>query len=81
MTALLVVAVVLVAMHHDLVADLPALDLGADRPDDARGVRAGDVVVGLVNVEGRDRHAEAGPDAVVVDAGEIGTPRPAQTPL
>ena len=50
--ALLVVAVVLVAMDDDLVADLPALHLGADRPDDARGVRAGDVVGLLVDVEG-----------------------------
>ena len=67
--ALLVLAVVLVAVDHHLVADLPAVDLGADRPDDARGVRAGDVVVGLVHVEHRDRLAERRPDAVVVDAG------------
>ncbi len=67
--ALLVVAIVLVAVDHDLVAHLPALDLGADRPDDARGVGARDVVVRLVHVEHRDRHAERGPDAVVVDAG------------
>jgi hypothetical protein len=33
--ALLVVAVVLVTVDDDLVADLPALHLGADRPDDA----------------------------------------------
>ena len=45
--ALLVVAVVLVAVDHDLVADLPALDLGADRPDDAGRVGAGDVVRAL----------------------------------
>src|SRR3546814_7166152 len=31
--ALLVVAVVLIAVDHDLVADLPALHLGADGPD------------------------------------------------
>ncbi len=66
--AFLVVAVVLVAVDDDLVADLPALDLGADRPDDARGVRAGDVVGVLVHVEHRDRLAERRPDAVVVDA-------------
>ena len=66
--AFLVVAVVLVAVDDDLVADLPALDLGPDRPDDARGVRAGDVVGILVHVERRDRFAERRPDAVVVDA-------------
>src|ERR671926_242519 len=39
--AFLVVAVVLVAVDDDLVAALPALHLGADRPDDARRVGAG----------------------------------------
>jgi hypothetical protein len=67
--ALLVVAVVAVAVDDDLVADLPALHLGADLPDDAGGIRAGDVVLALVHVEGGDRLAEAGPDAVVVHAG------------
>ena len=67
--ALLVVPVVLVAVDDDLVADLPALDLGADRPDDAGGVGAGDVIGELVDVEHRDRLAERGPDAIVIDAG------------
>ena len=67
--ALLVVAVVLVAVDDDLVADLPALHLRADRPDDAGRVRAGDVIGVLVPVERGDRLAERGPDAVVVDAG------------
>ncbi len=66
--AFLVVAVVLIAVDDDFVADLPALDLGADRPDDAGGVGAGDVERMLVAVERRDRLAEAGPDAVVIDA-------------
>ena len=66
--AVLVVAVVLIAVDDDLVADLPAPHLGADRPDHAGGVGAGDVERMLVDVERRDRHAEAGPDAVVVDA-------------
>ena len=66
--AVLVVAVVLVAVHDDLVADLPARHLRPDRPDDAGRVRAGDVIGRLVHVERRDRDAEAGPDAVVVDA-------------
>ena len=66
--AILVVAVVLIAVDDDFVADLPALDLGADRPDHARGIGAGDVERMLVHVEGGDRLAEAGPDAVVVDA-------------
>ena len=66
--AFLVVAVVLVAVDDDLVADLPALHLGADRPDDAGGVGPGDVIGLLVAVERRDRGAESRPDAVVVDA-------------
>src|SRR5215211_1290591 len=66
--ALLVVAVVLVAVDDDLVADFPALHLGADCPDDAGGVRPGDVVGALVHVDRRDRLAEAGPHAVVIDA-------------
>ena len=59
--ALLVVAVVLVAVDHDLVADLPALHLGADGPDHARGVGAGDVILRLVHVEGRDRACRGRP--------------------
>ena len=66
--AFLVVAVVLIAMDHDLVADLPAFDPAADRPDDARGVGAGDMIVGLVNIEGGNRNAQARPDTVVIDA-------------
>ena len=66
--AFLVVAVVLIAMDDDFVADLPALHLGADRPDDAGRIRARDVIRVLVHVERRDRLAEAGPDAVVIDA-------------
>jgi hypothetical protein len=66
--ALLVVAVVLVTVNHDFVADLEALDLRTDGPDDARCIGAGDVILGLVDVERRDRLAETCPDAVVVDA-------------
>ena len=66
--ALLVVAVILVAVNHDLVADLEALDLPADRPHHAGGVRTGDVIRRLVIVEGRDRPAQGRPDAVVIDA-------------
>ncbi len=67
--AFLVVAVVLVAVDDDLVADLPALDPAPDGPDDAGRVGTGNVVVRLVHVERRDRLAQGGPDAVVVDAG------------
>src|SRR5690606_518858 len=49
--ALLVVAIVLVAVDDHLVADLPALDLGAHGPNDARRIRAGDVVRVLVHIE------------------------------
>ncbi len=59
--AVLVVAVVLIAMHDDFVADLPALHLGADRPDHAGGVGAGDVVRTLVHVVRRDRLARGRP--------------------
>ena len=62
----------LVAVHHDLVARLPAGDARADLPHDARGVRAADVVsvLGVVAVlHHRHRLAERGPHVVVVDAG------------
>ena len=42
--AFLVVAVGLIAVDHDFVADFPALDLGAHLPNDSGGVGAGDVI-------------------------------------
>src|SRR6188472_2260838 len=72
--AFLIVAVVLIAVDDDLVAYLPAFHLGADRPDDAGRIGAGDVIGVLVAVESRDRLAERGPHAVVIHAG--GHPRP-----
>ena len=66
--AILVVAVVLITVHDDFVADLPAVHLGANRPDDARGVGAGDMEWMFVAVERRNRNAEPRPDAVVVDS-------------
>ena len=66
--AVLVVAVVLIAVDDDVVADLPAPHLLADRPDDAGRVGARDVIGILVAVDRRDRRAEPGPDAVVVHA-------------
>src|SRR5208283_1754423 len=66
--AILVVAVVLIAVHDDFVADLPAPHFRADRPDDAGGIGAGDMERILVHVDRRNRRAEPGPDAVVVDA-------------
>ena len=60
----------LVAVDDDLVAGLPARHAGADLPDDARGVRAADVVVVLgVVAEDRDRLAERRPHVVEVHAG------------
>jgi hypothetical protein len=57
--ALLVVAVILVAVDDDLVADLPTLHLGADRVDDAGGIRSRDVESILMHVlDRRDRHTE-----------------------
>ena len=56
-------------MDHDLVADLPLGDALADLPDDARGVRAADVVVLLgVVAEHRHRLAERRPHVVEVHA-------------
>ena len=66
--ALLVVAVVLIAVDDDFVANLPAPHFRADRPDDAGSVGAGDMEWIFVNVERRDRLAEAGPHPVVIDA-------------
>jgi hypothetical protein len=58
----------------DLVADLQVLHVAAHLVDDARGVAAADVEAGRVAALGVhlhdvDRHAERGPDVVVVDAG------------
>ncbi len=64
--ALFVVAVILVAVDHDFVADLPAFDLVANRPDDARRVRARNVEGLLMAVEGADGFAQGSPDTVIV---------------
>src|SRR4051794_30316338 len=66
--AVFVVAVVLIAVDDDLVADFPALHLIADRPDDAGRIRAGDVVGILVAVDRRYRCPKSGPDPVIVHA-------------
>ena len=66
--AFLVVAVVLVAVDDDLIADLPPFDLGADCPDDAGRVGAGDVIGIAVDVEHGDWFAERRPNSVVVHA-------------
>src|SRR6185436_2112434 len=58
----------LVAVDDDLVAGLPGGDAGTDPLDDAGGVRAADVVVLGVVAEHAHRHAERGPDVVVVHA-------------
>src|SRR4029079_318203 len=51
----LVVAVVLIAMDHNLVANFPTLHLRRHRPDDARRIRAGDMIGVLEDVECRER--------------------------
>src|SRR3546814_16969844 len=73
--ALLVVAVVLIAVDHALVADLPALHLGAAGPAHTGGIRASDVVGCLLPVEGRDRHDVADLDELSINAGR---PSPAE---
>ena len=60
-------------MDHHLVADLEVGDILADLVDNAAGVAAADVkILRLASlVAGRDdidRHAQPGPDVVVVDA-------------
>src|SRR4029077_4007701 len=60
----------LVAVHHDLVAGLPAGAPRAALPDDPRGVRAADVVavLGVVAVlHHGDRLAERGAPEFVVE--------------
>ena len=59
----------LVAVDDDLVAGLPAGHALADLPDDARRVRAADVVVLGVVAEHRDGLAERRPHVVEVHAG------------
>src|SRR5499426_3087902 len=66
--AVFIVAVVLIAVDDDFVADLPALDLRAYRPNNSRCVGAGDVEWMLVAIERGDRNAESSPNAVVVHA-------------
>src|ERR1700691_4431418 len=67
--AVLVVAVVLIAVNDDFVADLPAIHFRAHGPNYAGGVGAGNVEWMLMSVERGNRHAEPGPHAVIVDAG------------
>ena len=66
--ALLVVAVILIAVNDDLVADFPAFHLAAHRPDNARGVRSGDMIGIFMGIEHRNRFAQGSPDPVVIDA-------------
>ncbi|OIQ67351.1 hypothetical protein GALL_510710 [mine drainage metagenome] len=66
--AFLVIAVVLVAVDHHLIADLPAFHLVAHRPNDARRIRTGDVIGRAVAIKRADRGAKRGPDAVIVNA-------------
>src|SRR5512139_612227 len=66
--AVLVITIILIAMDDNLIADLPALHLRADRPDHARSIRTSDVERMLVAVERRHRNAQTGPNAVVIDA-------------
>ena len=66
--AFLVIAVVLVAMDHDLVPDLPCLDGRSHLPDDPGRIGTGDVIGLLVPVKGADGLAQSSPDPIVVDA-------------
>src|ERR1700742_1917209 len=66
--AFFVVAIVLIAMHDDFVADFPAGDLAAHRPHDTGRLAARDVKRIFVRIDRRDRLAEACPYAVVVHA-------------
>ncbi len=66
--AFLVVAVILVAVNDNLIADFPALDLVTNRPNDTRGIGPSDVVGRFMPVKRRDRLPQRGPNAIVVNA-------------
>ena len=63
-----VVAIILVTVDDNLVANFPVLDLVTYGPNDAGRVGTSNVVVLTVDVEGADRNTAAGPNAVVVNA-------------
>ena len=66
--ALLVVAVVLVTVHNDFVADFPALHFRTDRPHDAGGIRPCNVIGIFVSIERRNGNAQSSPNTVIIDA-------------
>src|SRR5262245_52336238 len=66
--AVFIVAVVLIAVDDDFVADLPALDLGAYRPNASRCVGAGDMEWMLVAVGRGAWTPGSGRNTVVVPA-------------
>ncbi len=66
--AFLVVAVILVAVDNNFVADFPAFDLAAHGINHARSVRTGNVIGLFVDVKHRHRRAQRSPDTVVVHA-------------
>ncbi len=67
--ALLIIAIVLIAVNDDFIADLPALDLRADCPNHTGSIGAGDVKRILVPVDGGHRCPQRRPDSIVVNAG------------
>ena len=67
--AVLIIAVILIAMDHHLIADLPARDLVAHRPDNTRRVGPGNVVRRAMHVKRAQRHTKTRPDAVVIHTG------------
>ena len=66
--AFFVVAVVLVAMHHDLVADFPAFHFIAHGPNDASSVGSCNMVGCAVAVKRANRLTETCPNTVVIYA-------------
>ena len=56
-------------MHHNLVPNFPPGDFRSHGPNDARRVRSRDVVGLLVAIKRADRHAQCGPNAVIVNSG------------
>ena len=66
--AFLVVAIVLIAVNHHFIADFPALDFGAHRPDHTGGVRSGNVKRLLMGIQHGNRLAKRCPHTIIIDA-------------
>ena len=55
--AFLIVAIILIAMHHNLITNRPAGDFDPHGPHDARRIGTSNVIGLLMAIKGADRHA------------------------